>query len=106
MDELTLLDWKRRVFELYAEVRAEPEPEQAWRRWRDVRDELFRIHPQSPLPGSGPLPYYDYDPALRLLADVAISRRSRALRAGQPRPVLARGLRRRRLPLLRRDPRP
>jgi len=47
MDELTLLDWKRRVFELYAEVRAEPEPEQAWRRWRDVRDELFRIHPTS-----------------------------------------------------------
>src|SRR6516165_6103281 len=77
MDELTLLDWKRRVFELYAEVRAEPEPEQAWRRWRDVRDELFRIHPQSPLPGSGPLPYYDYDPALRLLADVEPAPRER-----------------------------
>ena len=77
MDELTLLDWKRRVFELYAEVRAEPEPEQAWRRWRDVRDELFRIHPQSPLPGSGPLPSYDYDPALRLLADVEPAPRER-----------------------------
>jgi len=77
VDELTLLDWKRRVFELYADVRADREPERAWRHWRDVRDELFRTHPQSPLPGSGPLPYFDYDPALRLLADVEPAARER-----------------------------
>jgi uncharacterized protein len=75
MDELTLLDWKRRVFELYADVRADPDPERAWQRWRDVRDDLFRSHPQSPLPGERRasfegLPYFDYDPALRVLADV------------------------------------
>jgi uncharacterized protein (DUF1684 family) len=75
MDELTLLDWKRRVSELYTEVRAEPDPERAWQRWRDVRDDLFRSHPQSPLPGESrasfeALPYFDYDPALRVFADV------------------------------------
>ena len=73
--ELELLDWKRQVFELYAEVRAAPEPEQAWHRWREGRDELFRTHRQSPLAEearaafSG-LDYFAYDPALRLLAEV------------------------------------
>jgi uncharacterized protein (DUF1684 family) len=72
VDELSLLDWKRRIFSLYAEVRADPEPQHAWRRWRDERDELFRSHPQSPLPpgaraGFAGLPYFDYDPALRVL---------------------------------------
>jgi uncharacterized protein (DUF1684 family) len=75
VDELTLLDWKRRVSGLYAEVRAAPDAETAWRRWREVRDELFRDHPQSPLPaesraGFRGLPHFDYDPALRVLADV------------------------------------
>ena len=67
-DVLTLLDWKRRVSESYADVRASDEPEAAWRRWRDVRDELFRTHPQSPLPGHSPLPYFDYDARWRIRA--------------------------------------
>ena len=75
MDELDLLDWKRRVFDLYAEVRASSDPETAWRLWRDTRDELFRSHPQSPLPAAdrttfAGLSYFGYDPALRVLADV------------------------------------
>ena len=41
-DVLDLLDWKRRVFALYAEIRAAGEPERAWERWREVRGELFR----------------------------------------------------------------
>jgi hypothetical protein len=69
-DELALLDWKRRIFELYAEVRAAPEPEDGWLRWRAVRDELFRAHPQSPRPGHSGLEYFPYDPALRVLAEV------------------------------------
>jgi uncharacterized protein (DUF1684 family) len=69
-DELALLDWKRRIFELYAEVRAAPEPEDGWLRWRAVRDELFRAHPQSPRPGHSGLDYFPYDPALRVLAEV------------------------------------
>ncbi len=75
MDELTLLDWKRRVFALYDDVRADPDPEHAWRRWRDVRDELFREHPQSPLTDDARanftgLRYFDYDPVARVLATV------------------------------------
>ena len=69
MDELTLLDWKRRVFELYAEVRADRDPRHAWERWCEMRAELFRAHPQSPAPGAEPW-YFDYDPALRALGAV------------------------------------
>ena len=75
MDELDLLDWKRHVFELYARVREARDPETGWRDWRDTRRELFRDHPQSPVPADerggfgGPL-VYDYDPAWRLLAEV------------------------------------
>ncbi len=69
MNELELLDWKRRVFALYAEVRALP-PREGWQRWRDVRAELYRHHPQSPKPGYEGLDYFDYDPELRLLASV------------------------------------
>jgi uncharacterized protein len=67
--ELDLLDWKRRIFELYAQVRAS-EPRAGWERWRAARDELFRGHPQSPSPGYASLAYFDYDPALRFLAAV------------------------------------
>lgn len=75
MDELDLLDWKRRVFALYADVRASGGGEAAWRRWREGRDELFSNHPQSPIPadaraGFAGLPTFDHDPALRVLADV------------------------------------
>jgi len=70
VNELDLLDWKRHVFELYAEVRATADPEHAWNRWRAVRDELFQEHPQSPKPGYTSLDYFSYDPALRLLGDV------------------------------------
>lgn len=75
MNELDLLDWKRRIFELYARVRASPDPERAWRHWGDVRDDLFRTHPQSPLADDARgqfagLEYFPYDPALRMLADV------------------------------------
>jgi uncharacterized protein len=69
VNELDLLDWKRHIFALYAEVRA-AEPQAGWERWKAVRAELFRDHPQSPSPGYTSLAYYDYDPALRFLAEV------------------------------------
>jgi uncharacterized protein len=70
VSELTLLDWKRRVVELYAEVRR-GDPQRSWQRWRAERDLLFATHPQTPLPAAAraaftPLPYYDYDPAARV----------------------------------------
>jgi uncharacterized protein (DUF1684 family) len=73
-DTLALLDWKRRVFSLYAAVRA-LEPEAGWELWRETRDELFRSHPQSPLPAEGRagfqgLEYWPYDPQARVLAEL------------------------------------
>jgi hypothetical protein len=69
-ETLELLDWKRRVFALYAEIRASSDPEAAWRLWRSTRDELFRTHPQSPQPGYSGLEYYEYDPTARVLAEL------------------------------------
>jgi uncharacterized protein len=69
-ETLELLDWKRRVFALYGEIRASNDPVGAWRLWRSTRDELFRTHPQSPRPGYTGLEYYDYDPAARVLAEL------------------------------------
>ena len=67
---LDLLDYRRRVIDLYSEVRTlrERDAGAAHRRWRAVRDELFRTHPQSALPPERRaafrgLPYRDYDPA-------------------------------------------
>jgi uncharacterized protein (DUF1684 family) len=67
---LTLLSWRRSVFALYSEVRAERDPERAWERWRTGRDALFAEHPDSPLLPADKesfkgLPFGPYDPALR-----------------------------------------
>jgi len=67
---LELTDWRRQVVALYALVRADPEPANAHRLWREGRDRLFREHPQSPLEHASPLrdtglPYWPYDPDLR-----------------------------------------
>jgi uncharacterized protein len=75
VQELELLDWKRRVFALYADVRAAGDPETGWHAWREGRDLLFRGHPQSPIaPGGretfGGLGYFDYDPAFRVLGEL------------------------------------
>jgi uncharacterized protein (DUF1684 family) len=70
VNQLELADWRRRVAELYARVRAEADPAQGHAVWRAGRDEMFRHHPQSPLPADDPLrgtglPYLPYDSALR-----------------------------------------
>lgn len=73
-ERLELADWRRQVGELYASIRADPDPEHAWLHWKLERDRLYRTHPQSPIPstarGDATAPeYYPYDPALRALAD-------------------------------------
>jgi hypothetical protein len=75
LEILDLLDWKRTIFALYAEVRAATSPVEAWNRWRDVRDELFQSHPQSPIPDTertsfSGLSYFPYDAALRVAAEL------------------------------------
>jgi uncharacterized protein (DUF1684 family) len=72
---LTLLDWRRRVHALYAEVRAMTGPAEAHARWRTGRDELFATHPDSPLvpevrQGFPGLPVAAYDPAWRFEVEV------------------------------------
>jgi uncharacterized protein (DUF1684 family) len=69
LEKLTLLDWKRRIFALYAEVRADGDPARAWCHWCDVRGELYRSHPQSPRVGGEPA-YFPYEPSLRFEARV------------------------------------
>ncbi len=74
-DVLDLLDWKRRIFDLYALVRHADDPGQAWLEWRRRRDELFSSHPQSPIPDDerprfAGLPYFAYDGAFRTHATV------------------------------------
>ncbi|MDQ1615354.1 MAG: uncharacterized protein QOJ60_1293 [Actinomycetota bacterium] len=46
---LTLLDWRRRVAAMYAEVRASADPASAHETWRQRRDRLFAEHPDTPL---------------------------------------------------------
>jgi len=74
---MTLLDWRRRVGAMYAEVRAsaERDPVGTIARFRLERDRLFRDHPESPLAsaargGFPGVPYWPYDPALRFAADI------------------------------------
>jgi uncharacterized protein (DUF1684 family) len=70
ISELDLSDWRRRVAELYAAIRADDDPERAHARWRATRDELIGKHPESPAPAGDPIrsagvPYWPYDPSLR-----------------------------------------
>ena len=87
-DTLALLDWKRRVFALYASVRSF-EPESGWRLWRETRAELFRTHPQSPRRGYSNLTYFDYDPAARVLAELEdLDAAPAAIETSGPEPML------------------
>jgi len=74
---LDLLDYRRRVNEMYQTVRAlrDRDPRAAHQLWRERRDELFRSHPQSALPPEKRaafhgLRYRDYDPAFAFTAKV------------------------------------
>jgi uncharacterized protein (DUF1684 family) len=71
-ERLELLEWKRRIFGLYQQVRDSRHPEQAWEHWRAVREELYTAHPQSPRLGAVPR-YFDYDAAFRVTAEVEAS---------------------------------
>jgi hypothetical protein len=70
-DRAWLADWRRQVAALYAEVRAiaATDPAVAHRHWREVRERLFREHPQSPVPTAARATFraahFEYDPDLR-----------------------------------------
>jgi uncharacterized protein len=67
---LDLVDWRRRVGDLYRITGSD-----ALTRFRRGRDELFRTHPQSPVEPEerasfAGLRYFDHDPAYRVTARV------------------------------------
>lgn len=75
-DVLDLLDYRRRIAEIYSKVRDLTDPLSGWQFWRDERDEIFRSHPQSSIPAPerphfGGLHYFDYNPEFRVIADVS-----------------------------------
>lgn len=72
---LPLLDWRRQVAALYAEVRATAAPRVAHAIWQDGRNRLLRSHPESPIPADRRgsftgVPVARYDPALRFVVKV------------------------------------
>ncbi len=73
-DLVALADWRRRIADLYAGIRADAEEgaERARERWRTVREGLYRGHPQSPVPPASRADFraahWPYDPGLRFHA--------------------------------------
>jgi uncharacterized protein len=70
---LELLDWRRRVSELFARLRQRSPDADALAWFRAQKDTLFREHPQSPIPlperaAFVGLAYWPYDPAARVIA--------------------------------------
>ncbi len=68
---VALSDWRRRVADLYAAIRREPEDRavDGWERWRAERLSLYREHAQSPVPAASRAGFtarhWPYDAALR-----------------------------------------
>jgi len=67
---LDVVDWRRRVFALYAQVRAASHPEAGHELWQRGRNELLAHHPATPIlpedrPGFRGVPIAPYDPAWR-----------------------------------------
>ena len=70
---LELLDWRRRVAELFAELRRRSADAETLAWFRGQKDELFCTHPQSPIPLADRekfkgLSYWPFDPAARVVA--------------------------------------
>jgi uncharacterized protein len=65
-------DWRRKVADLYYNVRSNSDVKVAWRLWCESRTGMFRTHPQSPIEPAdrttfdGPA-MFPYDPKLRFL---------------------------------------
>lgn len=69
-----LLDWRRQIGALYADIRA-TDPQAAHRHWQTQRNRLFNDHPQSAISEDrraefAGLPVWNYDPAFAFQAGV------------------------------------
>jgi uncharacterized protein (DUF1684 family) len=76
-DELSLADWRRRIGELYADVRrlAAVDPAAAITLWRGIREALYREHEQSPVPAGDRAAFqalhFEADPTFRFEVPIA-----------------------------------
>jgi uncharacterized protein (DUF1684 family) len=94
VEKLQLADWRRRISELYAEVRklASTDPAAAWDHLRLIRERLYREHPSSPVTPDSRAAFvaghFTYDPNLRFELPVRPTEMSEtADRAGEGRAV-------------------
>ena len=77
-ERLQLADWRRRMAELYAEVRrtAASDPAAAHEQWRIEREALYRGHQASPVPEERRAEFraihFPYDPGLRFELPLAV----------------------------------
>lgn len=67
---MALADWRRRINDLYSQIRANGAGPETWILWSQTRSALFRDHPMSPLPQDqrqdfDAIAMFPYDPALR-----------------------------------------
>jgi uncharacterized protein (DUF1684 family) len=71
---LQLADWRRQVDELYARVRMLGGGERGWDVWRRAKQQLYREHPQSPVPPDLRAEYaftcFAYDASFRVLGEL------------------------------------
>ncbi len=75
---LSLLNWRRRVAAIYADVRVASDPRDGHDLWRRGRDELMRSHPDSPIAADirdrfVGLRIAPYDPTLRFEPEIDTS---------------------------------
>src|SRR4051794_2649793 len=71
VDYVELLDWRRRIATLFAELRLKPPTSQTAQWFREQKDGLFKEHSQSPIlpderSGFTGLPYWPYNPDVRV----------------------------------------
>jgi len=72
-DVSAVVDWRLRVAQIYADVRASSSPADAHREWIAARDELFATHPASPILDRDTFTGLDvapYDPAFRFVVPI------------------------------------
>ena len=70
---VALADYRIRVADMYSQARSGERHKPAWEQWTRLRDQLFRSHPQSPIPNEHQddfqgLSYFSHDPGYRIEA--------------------------------------
>jgi len=70
-----LWQWRRKIADLYLEIRSSSDPQAAWELWCETRSKMFREHSQSPIEPEDRETYrgpetFPYDSSLRLTVEL------------------------------------